>query len=614
MKRPKQHEIDTQAQRILQSKIPPNWVLREQHPDYGIDYEIEVFNKDNPTGIWFRIQLKGTEQCHESEDSISIPFETDKIEYYLSKVPFPVFLFVVQVQKKEIYWLFLQKYANEILRVENPEWMKQTSVTIKIPKTNRFNNNFTEIESEAKSGMIYAHLLKFGTPHWSVSFAINGAIDDINKFEEERRKHFKEQNEIDLQLAIKYHENEDIEKSQKLFIEIFERTKDKENHILEHLSSIAGTLSFYSVLDEKKNFEIFKLSVYGYEIAEKIQNNRFIYFFRGSFLEAVYYKLMKKIQYNNLLQKVVDVQDRGTGSLLRLFQSEDYKNLLEVSKHYSQNIYESIENKEYWVSLDLLARLIQINLFPYSWLITERTKKELTPLLENASNLIEYSLKLSKALGYVELECEILRHQAWLLHFQNLDEFKEVLISMKALALEKHLNYYVKLSDNLLHDFIEASPFPEGPDDFPKPPPIEEIPDEEIDKTHRMLAKAAGIDLEKNDDISEVAKIGLKDRNPERILKNCSNLEVATGHYGMVGEMLALPTAGSKFLFCKHNGGVYGLSLDSLYEGFIKKHCENCKNHDPMPKDWKWSLAWQQEKDKKRTKEFQKFIETVNRT
>lgn len=612
MKRPKSHQIDTQAQRILQSKLPTNWVLREQHPDYGIDYEIEVFNNDKPAGIWFRIQLKGKENCREIEDSIAISFKTDTIKHYISNVPFPVFLFVVLVQKEEIYWLFLQKYANEKLKVENPEWMKQNSVTIRIPKTNRFSNNFTEIESEARNGMVYSHQLIFGVPHWSVSFTINGAIDDINKFEEERRKRLREQNEIDFQLALKYHECDGIEKSQKLLIELFERTKDKDEQVSEHLSSIAGILSFYLVIDERQNFEIFQLSTYGYEIAEKIQNKRFIYFFKGSFLEAIYYKLMKKIQNNNLLQKVVDAQDRGTGSLLKLFQSEDYKNLLEISEEYSQNIHESLENKEYWISLDLLARLIRINLFPYSWLITKRTKKELAPLLENASNLIEYSLKLAKALGYVEFECEILGHQACLLHFQNRDEFKEILISMKALALEKRLNYYVKLSDDLLHDFNEASPFPEGPDDFPKPPPFEEIPDEEIDKMHRMLAKAAGIDLDKDDDIAKVAKIGLRDRNPERILKNCSNLEVATGHYGMVGEMLALQTAGSKFLFCKYCGGVYGLSLDSLYEG-LRKHCENCENHDPLPKDWKWSLSWQQEKDKKRTKEFQKFIDTVNR-
>lgn len=358
MKRPKSHQIDAQAQRILLSKLPTNWVVREQHPDYGIDYEIEVFHGEQPAGIWFRIQLKGKEQCRETEDSIVIPFETDKIKYYLSKVPFPVFLFVIHVQRKEIHWLFLQKYVNEVLKVENPKWVEQKSVTINIPKKNNFYDNVKKIESEAKEGMVYMHLLHFGTPHWSVAFKIKGAIDDIDKFDAERKKHLREQNEIDLQLALKYYEIEYREKSQQLFFDVFNRTKDQDDHVLDHLSSIAGILSFSLVFDEKQNFEIFKLSNKGYKLAEKIQNNRFIYFFRGSLLEAVYYMLMKKIQNNQILQKVVDAQGRGTGSLLRLFQSDDYTNLLEISKQYSQNIYESFENGEYWVSLDLLVRLI----------------------------------------------------------------------------------------------------------------------------------------------------------------------------------------------------------------------------------------------------------------
>jgi hypothetical protein len=614
MKRTKSHQIDTKAQRILLSQLPTNWVKREQHPDYGIDYEIEVFQDEQSTGIWFRIQLKGKEKYRETEDSIAISFETDKIKYYLSKVPFPVFLFVVHVRKEEIHWLFLQKYVNEVLKVESPKWVEQKSVTIKIPKENIFDDNAKEIESEARNAMIYTNVLHFGTPPWPVAFKIKGAIGDIDKFEAERKKHLREQNEIDLQLALKYYEIEYRGNSQKLFFEVFDRTKGQDDHVSEHLSSIAGILSFYSVFDEKQNFGIFELSNYGYKLAEKIQNKRFIYFFQGSLLEAVYYKLIEKIQNSQIIQKVVDAQGRGTGSLLRLFQSEDYRKLLEISKQYSQNIYKSFENGEYWVSLDLLIRLIRINLFPYGRLLTERTKEELKPLLENASDLIENCMALANALGYIDLKCEILKYKALLRHFQNRDEYKDVLKSMKAFASEHHLNYYVKHSDDLLHEFNERSPFPEGPDDFPKPPPIEETPDEEIDKMHRMLAKAAGIDLEKdNGEIANVVRIGLKDRNPERILKSCSHLEVARGHYGIPGEMLGLPTAGSKFLFCKYGGSVYGLSLDSMYEGFRKDHCVNCEHHNPMPKDWKWSLAWQQEKDKKRTDEFQRFIDAVNR-
>ena len=612
MKRPKSHEIDAKAQGILRSRLPSNWVIREQHPDYGIDYEIEVFQEEQPAGIWFRIQLKGKEKAQETEDSIFISFETGKIDYYLSKVPFPVFLFVVVTAEEEIYWLFLQKFVNEVLKVENPRWMEQKSVTIKIPKKNRFSNNAEEIEMEARKGMIYTHLLVFETPHWSVPLAIKGAIDDIEKLEIERKRKIKEQNEFDLHLASTYLEKGFMEKSQQWFLDVFNRTRDQENHVLEHLSSIAGIISFYSVFDERQNRKIFELSEYGLEIAKKIQNNRFIHYFRGLFLEVTYYKVMKRIWVSKILLKIANAQKGGMGYLLDLFQSEDYKNLLEISKKYSLNIYESFKDGEYWVSLYLLVRLIRTNLIQYVILVTERTREELSPLLENASGLIENSLKLADALSCIELKCEIMKLKARLFHLQNRDEYKKVLESMKALALEHNLSYHAKCSDDLLHEFSKMTPFPEGPDSFPKSPPFEEWPDKEIDEMYKMLIEMAGIDLESDNDIAKIVRIGLEDRNPERILKNCSHLEVALGCYGIPGEMLGLPTAGYKFLFCKYGEGIFGLSLDTMYEKLREDHCTKCEHHDPMPEDWKWSLVWQKEKHEKRTKEFQKFIDEFN--
>ncbi len=50
-----------------------------------------------------------------------------------------------------------------------------------------------------------------------------------------------------------------------------------------------------------------------------------------------------------------------------------------------------------------------------------------------------------------------------------------------------------------------------------------------------------------------------------------------------------------------------------LYEVLKNGYCNGCTQCTPMPKDWKWSLKWQQEKDKKRTPEFQKFIDAVKR-
>lgn len=615
MKRTKAHQIDTQAQRILDSRLPVDWVTRKQYPDYGIDYEIEVFHNEQPTGIWFRVQLKGRERYQETEDSIVMPFETDKIEYYLSKVPFPVFLFVVLTQKKEIYWLFLQKYVNEVLKVENPSWMDQKSVTIRIPKKNLFKDNIKRIELEAKKGMTYMYALHFGTPHWSVSFAVKGAIDNVDKLEAERKKHLKEQNEIDLHLAAKYYQTGSTENSQRLLFEVFDRTKDKDDHILEHLSSVSGIISLYPFYESRQSSEVLNLSEYGLSLAKRIQNKRFIHFFEGSSLEVIYYRLLERIQNSRILQKVVESRSRSIayGYPLRLFQSEDYRSLLEVSRKYLRNIYESFKDEEYWVSLDMLVRLIRINLFPYPRLIADHTKRELTPLIQNVSDLIENSLRLAGALNYRDLECEILKYKALLYYFQNLDGYRDILKSMKALASEHNLELYVKEANDMLHHFGERTSFPEGPDDFPKPPPIEEMPDQVIDSMHRMLAEAVGIDLENDEDeFAHIVRVGLEDRNPERVLKYCSHLEIAEGSYGIVGEFLNLPTAGSKVLFCKYGGGFEGLSLDRLFEMMKRNYCTNCKHRDPMPRNWKWSLKWQKEKDKKRTVEFQRFISGCN--
>ena len=58
MKRPRSHEIDELAQRIFRVALPPEWIPREQKPDYGIDYTVDVYEGGRPTGLPFGVQLK----------------------------------------------------------------------------------------------------------------------------------------------------------------------------------------------------------------------------------------------------------------------------------------------------------------------------------------------------------------------------------------------------------------------------------------------------------------------------------------------------------------------------------------------------------------------------
>jgi hypothetical protein len=597
-------------------------VKREKTPDYGIDYEIEVFNDEEPAGIWFTIQLKGSERLKEDANYVSFPLKTDTIKYYLSKVPLPIFLFITSVKENKIYWIFIQKYVNEVLNFETPNWIMQKSATIKIPKNNIFNNDAIHIiESEAKEGREYIFLLQCGVPSWQLSLKIKGAINDVNKLEEESRKHFAETNDIDLNLATRYYEKDQLEKSKQKFLEIYERTKDRKDSANEHLSSITGILAFYSPVEREQTNQIFKLSSYGYRLATEIDNKRFMVYFKGLYLEAEYYSTLNHFLDNKFLQQVVkgtesnSLIDQTASVLLEFIDFGYYNNLVEISQQYAQNLNKSLKDKEYIIALDLSSRLISLNLFTYASLVSVTTKEKFDKSLRNICSVIDGCITLASAFGCAGSLCENLKHKAMIFYYLGDDKYKEILQSLKELANEMQFDYYIRLSDELLRTFEERGPFAEIINKAPVAANFEEEPsDEKIEEFHRQLARMAGIDLEKDDEIARLVKIGLKDRNPERVLRNCSNLEISIGSYGVYGSLLKLPTCGSKILFCKHSREMLeGLDLDSLYLFFNKRCCKKCKYRKPMPDSWKWSPIWQQEKEKNRTEEFKKALEARNK-
>ena len=62
-KRHRNHQLETESVRELQSKLPSTWVYRTPTDDYGIDGEVEIFDdKGFATGRKFFLQLKATDE------------------------------------------------------------------------------------------------------------------------------------------------------------------------------------------------------------------------------------------------------------------------------------------------------------------------------------------------------------------------------------------------------------------------------------------------------------------------------------------------------------------------------------------------------------------------
>jgi len=448
---------------------------------------------------------------------------------------------------------------------------------------------------------------------------INGALNDIDKLEEESKKHFVEQNELDLNLATKYYEKDQLEKSRQKFSEIFDRTKNRKDCAHEHLSSLAGMLTFYSPDKQEQTEQILKLSIYGHGLARETKNERFAFYFRGLFLETEYYIILDQFMKNKMFQQIVkaregnSLMDQTADGLLKLMDFSYYNNLVEISKQYAQNLDNSFKNNEYIIALDLTSRLVYLNLYTYASLVSENTKEKFDSILKNISIINDSCISLAKALNCFGRLCENLKYKAIISYYIGDDKYKDILGSLSTLAAEKQLNYYIRRSEELLETFKDMGPFSENLKIEPTKTNFDETPDEEIDKFHRDLARMAGIDLEKDDKIAGIIKIGIKDRNPERILRNCSHLEIAIGSYGIYGMLLCLPSCGTKLLFCKHaNGCLEGLDLDMLYSTLRMNSCVKCNYCNPMPEDWKWTIRWQQDRDENRSEEFRRFLEARN--
>lgn len=131
MKRPRSHEIDREGKSIFTSLLPPHWEPREETPDYGIDYVVEVFAKGRSTGLRFGVQLKSTTSLKTTVEAVHVPFRTNNLADYVDKQRLPVFLVVVDIHSRKGFWCFLQGYVDDGKLA--PGWRAQKSVTIKIP-------------------------------------------------------------------------------------------------------------------------------------------------------------------------------------------------------------------------------------------------------------------------------------------------------------------------------------------------------------------------------------------------------------------------------------------------------------------------------------------------
>lgn len=171
-KRPKQHRLEDKSRIKFQDILPEMWVYRDKDKDYGIDAEIELFDKDEKAqGIVFYAQLKATES-KKASTILNVSFNIDTLRYY-KKLEIPVLLVRYSEFNDSIYVKWIDNVDLFFAKKD------AKTIRIRLSEENLWNSDSSrEIEKRLKN----IRKLKSGHFNFPIPYTINIKSQKVNNF------------------------------------------------------------------------------------------------------------------------------------------------------------------------------------------------------------------------------------------------------------------------------------------------------------------------------------------------------------------------------------------------------------------------------------------------
>jgi len=201
-RKPAAHIIGERAVKLVKNMLPEEWSIRELVPDYGIDLNVELFEKTkskdkgvdtyDTLGEHLFVQVKGSEliktqkltvkprynvEIKPVSEKLHSPSENHEIEVAVFKIDtpelvtvqrigaaVPVLLFLVDVSNNRIFFVCLTDYIDKILLPNDPNYSDKKHKTIYVPIKNEITankNSLGALRFYAKRSKFYAAFQKF---------------------------------------------------------------------------------------------------------------------------------------------------------------------------------------------------------------------------------------------------------------------------------------------------------------------------------------------------------------------------------------------------------------------------------------------------------------------
>lgn len=592
-------EIGRKAGRILEFHLPDHWIFRSQEDqeDYGIDGEIELTNEyDNATGFIFKAQIKGQEAVSIIENGTIVSFnlKLERLRYYMQEVEIPVILIVVDVTTNKIFWKSLQDdfQLRESMKLALNN--SQKSIAIHIPVTNSLPDKHEELLASVEGNMNWLRASALSRMTSPIETIIKRSPDILiaEILEKSKRMNFHLFSEAFERLYV----------SGK-FDTLFDNAKDVLNSATEKVETrfCAGLyierVYLQKVDPRSEEYQDLCLNLY-LSLIGLVRENKakgHIRLYSILLLRSIRLKISVDADYHYYLSAKMLENDNLTKWIVDFSRSQVVLKAAKEVEKVVHLINRIIFSGNKYLLLETLPRIgPKIAIFAHR-LSMDGLSEQSNYLYAWMKFCIDLSINISRELEQENFMAEILMFNATFkinspeANF-HLDE------SFELAKLIKSESIRLSVTDTIAK--INAGI---------KKCNKDSTPEDEL-MFFRERARALGFNYDDpENEMGQIIKQGLKDYNPERVIKDCESLIVfPSSAQGIPARMLGLPSAAMKWVHCIKMGyAIGGWDLDNIYKSpidefcFESQYCRNCEYKKPRPSDWHWNSKWQNEEMQK---------------
>ena len=604
--KPEEHETNRAGKRVLRSKLEPlGWVINDVQEDYGVDSNVQVFDRGSPTGAWFHVQLKSSASSEYSVDRkfISQDLSTAHALHYAHEMHLPVFLIHADVMTHDAYWYAPQLDLELAAKLEKSS---TKSVTVRIPTCQALPNTAHQL----LTSLDQIHLVLANRRLASTS--VQSFAESLKHLpnQEEMTRAFQDKND-----ALKLKRINDLFEKRAL-----DQARPRTEAILSDPDSTVEA-KFWARL-QLEAIDYFETSRSGKSSHEQpkvllahakalqeltAQGPNYLKFYA---LIARHAAELDVLVYENLSLTMTLRQHLQQGSPMMVLGL--YAKRTAVTKRLIVKYNQCLRLSRY------------ASTYPHRWALGRAL-----PAIVNA--IAKYLITL-RSEGNREAErvfaqsaLQVCKLAAWIGEETGDTNAVELAIMSALMTVESEDSQAYRWAEQLAHDFRDLE--------------IRADAHRRIERARRRwkgevvegdyqwdnawqivqnMAAALGIDVsDENAPLVRGLRIAAKDDSPQRVLHNCEHLLVSIGAVGPVARKIQrlfnLDAAGSKVVHCTlHDYHLERRELDEAYETFRRSRCDMCQDKKPRPTGWEYTDEVKQEIETRHSEFVAKLEGTMN--